>query len=132
MTGEEIQIRPFQPNDQPLVKQLILDGLGPVVRDIAPGVLQADAANGYAPLAIKAAHAPFVEKVRRQGIAALGIVNTYHYAALWPEVEALTEESLVAFAFVNGRSNMAPSGGIRPLFGTDPMAFGWPRRNAPN
>ena len=27
MTGEEIQIRPFQPNDQPLVKQLILDGL---------------------------------------------------------------------------------------------------------
>ncbi len=103
----------------------------PVVHDLAPGVLRVDAANGYSPLALKVGRAPLVEKARRQGIAALGIVNAYHFAALWPEVEALADEGLVAFAFVNGQADVAPPGGIKPLFGTDPMAFAWPRREGP-
>ncbi|MBT5416131.1 MAG: Ldh family oxidoreductase [Rhodospirillaceae bacterium] len=103
----------------------------PVVHNLAPGVVQVDAANGYSPLALKAGRGPLAEKARKQGIAALSIVNAYHFAALWPEVEPLAEEGLVAFAFVNGQADVAPPGGIRPLFGTDPMAFAWPRRNGP-
>lgn len=103
----------------------------PAVRDLAPGVVQVDAANGYSPLALKVGRAPLAEKARRQGIAALGIVNAYHFAALWPEVEAMAAEGLVAFAFVMGQSDLAPPGGIKPLFGTDPMAFAWPRRKGP-
>jgi delta1-piperideine-2-carboxylate reductase len=59
------------------------------------------------------------------------LVNSYHFAALWYEVEALAEQGLVAFAFVNSRSYVAPAGGTKPLFGTNPMAFGWPRKGRP-
>jgi LDH2 family malate/lactate/ureidoglycolate dehydrogenase len=57
----------------------------------------------------------------------LAVTNAYHFAALWPEVEALAAMGLVAFAFVSNLSYVAPAGGIKPLYGTNPMAFAWPR-----
>jgi LDH2 family malate/lactate/ureidoglycolate dehydrogenase len=59
------------------------------------------------------------------------VVNAYHFAALWYEVEALAAQGLIAFAFVNSRSYVAPAGGTKPLYGTNPMAFGWPRKGCP-
>ena len=37
-----------------------------------------------------------VEALGEHGIAALGVRNIYHFAALWPEVTALAEMGLVA------------------------------------
>ena len=62
-----------------------------------------------------------------KGNAALAITNTHHFAALWPETEALAERGLVGFAFVAAMSYVAPAGGTRPLYGTNPMSFAWPR-----
>ncbi|MPY75439.1 MAG: Ldh family oxidoreductase [Alphaproteobacteria bacterium] len=103
----------------------------PVIADLAPAVVQADAQGGFAPLALNAGRARLAEMARSQGIAAMPLVNAYHFAALWYEVEALAELGLVAFAFVNSRSYVAPAGGTKPLFGTNPMAFGWPRKGRP-
>jgi len=103
----------------------------PVVAELAPAVVQVDAKGGFAPLALKRGREPLIEKARANGIAAMPVVNSYHFAALWYEVEALATEGLVAFAFVNSRSYVAPAGGTKPLFGTDPMAFGWPRKDRP-
>ena len=60
-------------------------------------------------------------------MAALAIRRTHHYAALWPETQGLAEAGLVAMAFVNSPPYMAPAGGKRPFFGTNPMSFAWPR-----
>ena len=60
-------------------------------------------------------------------MAACAIRRTHHYAALWPETEALAEQGLVAMAFVNAPPYVAPAGGTKPFFGTNPMAFAWPR-----
>ena len=103
----------------------------PVINDLAPGVVQVDAQNGFAPLALQIGREPLMAKARSQGIAALAVINCYHFAALWPEVEALAQEGLVAFAFVDAMSYVAPAGGIKPLYGTNPMAFGWPRDGKP-
>jgi LDH2 family malate/lactate/ureidoglycolate dehydrogenase len=103
----------------------------PVVRELAPGVLQVDACRGFSPLALEVGRAPLAERARRQGIAALAVINSPHFAALWPEVEALAEEGLVAMAFVTALSYVAPAGGTKPLYGTNPMAFAWPREGAP-
>ena len=103
----------------------------PVVHDIAPAVVHVDAQNGFAPLALEVGAEPLAAKARAQGIAALALTNSYHFSALWPEVERLTALGLVAFAFVSAKSFVAPAGGIEPLYGTNPMAFGWPRENAP-
>jgi LDH2 family malate/lactate/ureidoglycolate dehydrogenase len=103
----------------------------PEVRELAPGVLQVDGRHGYSPLALEVGRGPLVDKARSQGIAALAVVNAHHFAALWPEVEALGEQGLVGFAFVSAFSYVAPAGGSKPLYGTNPMAFAWPREGAP-
>ncbi|MFT5393879.1 MAG: delta1-piperideine-2-carboxylate reductase [Gammaproteobacteria bacterium] len=103
----------------------------PKVRQLAPSVLQVDAQEGFAPLALHVGHKPLAELARAQGIAALGILNSLHFQAVWYEVEALAQEGLVALACVTASSSVAPAGGIKPLFGTNPMAFGWPRRDGP-
>jgi delta1-piperideine-2-carboxylate reductase len=109
-----------------------IDGCArPETRDLAPSVVQVDAKGGFAPLALRVGRQPLARKARAQGIAAMPIVNSHHFAALWYEVEALAEDGLVAFAFVNSRSFVAPAGGTKPLFGTNPMAFAWPRAGRP-
>ena len=101
----------------------------PQVTDAAPGLVRVDAQGGYAQLAFERGLPLLVEKTRRSGIAALAINHCVHFAALWPEIEALTAEGLVALACTPSHAWVAPAGGTRPLLGTNPLAFGWPRPN---
>jgi delta1-piperideine-2-carboxylate reductase len=104
----------------------------PRVFDVAPGVVRVDAARGYAPPAILAGRDLAKKKARENGISCLAIHNSFHFAALWWEVEALANEGIVSLAFVNSRSFVAHQpGGKRKLYGTNPMAFGFPRAAAP-
>jgi LDH2 family malate/lactate/ureidoglycolate dehydrogenase len=103
----------------------------PEVHELAPAIVHVDGKNGFAPLALQIGRAPLTAKARQYGIAALAVTRMYHFAALWPEVEALAEAGLVAFAFTAARSDMAPAGGSKPLYGTNPMAFAWPRAGHP-
>lgn len=103
----------------------------PKMRDLAPGVIQVDAMQGFSPLALAVGRAPLIERARAQGIAALSVINAHHFAALWPEVEPLAEEGLAALACVNSFSYVAPAGGTKPLYGTNPIAFAWPREHQP-
>jgi delta1-piperideine-2-carboxylate reductase len=103
----------------------------PQITTLAPSVLHVEAGFGFAPLALELSREPLIEMAREQGIAALCINNAYHIAALWPETEALAEQGLVAFAFTASMSSVAPAGGTKPLFGTNPMAFAWPRPGRP-
>ncbi len=103
----------------------------PSVTNIAPAVLRCDGDNGYTPLAHTVSREPLAECARQHGIASLGIVRTFHFAALWYEVTALAEEGLVAFAFTSYKPAVAPAGGRKAVFGTNPMAFAWPRKGRP-
>lgn len=94
-------------------------------------VVHVDALKGFCPLALRTGLPSLIEKVRLHGTAALAIHNTYNIAALWPEVEMLAEQGLVAFAFTGANAYVAPAGGTRPVFGTNPMAFGFPREKHP-
>lgn len=99
----------------------------PKLHDIAPGILRVDGDGGFAPLSLDTGLPALAERARSQGIAALGLVDIYHFAALWPEVETLAEAGLSALAFTQASPMVAPTGGTRPFFGTNPMAFSWPR-----
>ena len=104
----------------------------PQVHELAPAIVQVDGRNGFASLALQIGCAPLAEKARRHGIAALAVTRIYHFAALWPEVEVLAAQDLVAFAFTAAMSYVAPAGGRKPLYGTNPMAFAWPRMGHSN
>jgi len=80
--------------------------------------------NGYAPLALQRSREPLLDCAKSQGIAALSIIHTHHFAVLWMEVSALAELGLCAFAFTAYMPCVAPAGGSKPFYGTNPMAFG--------
>uniref|UniRef100_A0A7S0B6Z7 Malate dehydrogenase n=1 Tax=Pyrodinium bahamense TaxID=73915 RepID=A0A7S0B6Z7_9DINO len=99
----------------------------PQVHDRGPGVVHVDAAGVFSPVAFTAGLPVLVEKAWRQGVAVLSIANSLHFSALWWEAEILAAEGLIALVFVNSLAFMAPHGGSKRVFGTNPMAFAWPR-----
>ena len=103
----------------------------PTIEQLAPAVIRVDGDNGFAPLGQAMAHQPLVDCARNNGIASLAFVNMYHIAAMWPEVEKLAMEGLCGFSFTAAYPYVAPAGGTKPLYGTNPMGFAWPRKNAP-
>lgn len=99
----------------------------PEVIDQAPALVKVDARGGFAQVAFQRGAPALVEKARRAGIAALAINHCVHFSALWAELEVLTGAGLVALACTPSHAWVAPAGGRKPLFGTNPIAFGWPR-----
>lgn len=99
----------------------------PTVSDRSAAVVAVDAQFGFSQLAFEVGSRHLVEKARRTGIAALVINHCFHFSALWPEVESLAEQGLAALAMTPSHAWVAPAGGSRPVFGTNPIAFGWPR-----
>lgn len=91
-----------------------------------PGLLAIDAAHGFAYPALDEAVDLLPEITRAQGVAAAAIRRSHHCGAAGRPVEALAERGLVAILFANAPASMAPWGGSRPVFGTNPIAFACP------
>lgn len=92
-----------------------------------PALLQVDGDGGYAPIAHKKLAAPLAKLARENGVAMCALTNTFHFAALWQEVEMLANEGVVALACTAFKPALPPAGGKKPLYGTNPVAFAWPR-----
>jgi delta1-piperideine-2-carboxylate reductase len=99
----------------------------PQISELSPAIVRVDAGFGYSQLAFELGSKILVEKARKIGIAALAINHCFHFSALWPEVEAIAEQGLAALAMTPSHSWVAPAGGTKPVFGTNPIAFAWPR-----
>ncbi|HWL57725.1 MAG TPA: Ldh family oxidoreductase [Paracoccus sp. (in: a-proteobacteria)] len=99
----------------------------PVLTDDGSAVIRVDARGAFSPAAFEIGAPVLAERARKLGLAALVINSCTHFSALWPEIEVLTGQGLAALAMCPSYSTVAPAGGIRPLLGTNPMAFGWPR-----
>ena len=99
----------------------------PKINLLTNSVIKLDANNGYAPLAHKTGLPKLIKITKSNGVGILAIHRVHHMAALWPEVEALAEENLVGFACTAYMPSVAPAGGFKPLFGTNPISFAWPR-----
>lgn len=91
-----------------------------------PGVLAIDAGHGFAYPAIDLAIAELPELVREQGVMAAPIRRSSHCGAAGLHVERLAEQGLVAMLFANTPGAIAPWGGSKPVFGTNPIAFAAP------
>lgn len=106
--------------------KVVLDA-EPEMEDVSPAITRVDARFGFSQLAFDHGLGELIRKAQGIGIAALAINNCYHFSALWPEVEAIAEAGLVGLAMTPSHSWVAPAGGTRPVYGTNPIAFSWPR-----
>ena len=103
----------------------------PEVTDAAPGLVLTEAGNGFAQPALRASAALLRQKARSQGIAAVAIRNSHHFAAVWPDIEPFAADGFIAMGLVNGRRRMVAYDGKRKVLGTSPMGFACPRAGKP-
>ena len=103
----------------------------PKISKITPSVVKVDGNNCLAPMVLNKSLPELIKAAKENGVAVLSITNSHHMAAMWPETEAIAEEGLVAFACTSYKPAVAPAGSIKPLFGTNPISFAWPRKSKP-
>jgi (2R)-3-sulfolactate dehydrogenase (NADP+) len=95
--------------------------------DPGKAVIRINAKDGFAFPAIAIAIDRLLPLARQYGIAAAAIAHSHHCGALGYHVERLGEQGLVGIMFANSPAAIAPWGGNKALFGTNPIAFAAPR-----
>lgn len=106
----------------------LVDGRAvPEVTPAGAAFLRVDARRGFARPALDMVAEEVAAMARSAGACILAIGNSFHYGPLWLDVEPFTDRGLVALTMVNSVTFVVPHGGRRPVYGTNPMAFGVPR-----
>lgn len=95
----------------------------------APSMLVVDAATGFAHSAIDLGFSSLMPLAREQGIAALAIRNSYNCGVLGYHTARLAREGLVGLGFTNAPASIAPSGGSKPIVGTNPVSIAVPGKD---
>jgi (2R)-3-sulfolactate dehydrogenase (NADP+) len=109
-----------------------IDGqVTPSAEQVAPAAVLADARDGFAHPAIDLGMELFLPLASKTGIAALGVTNSYNCGVCGYHVERIAETGLVALGFVNAPASIAPWGGRKAVFGTNPLSCAVPREGAP-
>ncbi|NBN62715.1 Ldh family oxidoreductase [Microvirga tunisiensis] len=104
-----------------------VDGFArPVLVEATPALVRVDAGLGFAYPAFDLALAALPQPARKLGIAMAAVRRSHHFGQAGAHCEALAAQGLVAFVFGNAPKAIAPWGGRRPLFGTNPIAFAAP------
>jgi delta1-piperideine-2-carboxylate reductase len=101
----------------------------PINHFLTQNTIRVDGDYGFAPMAIQVGLPALIETTNLHGVGVLTITNTHHFAALWHETEALAEKNLIGIACTAYMPSVAPAGATKPLFGTNPISFAWPRKD---
>lgn len=102
----------------------------PVETRISPALSRIDAGNGFAYPAIALALESTRQAAAANGLGCALIGNSHHFGAAGLFVEKLAANGQLAIMTGNSPKAIAPAGGSAALFGTNPIAFAAPRRNA--
>lgn len=94
---------------------------------LTSSAIRLDGDRGFAPLTLEHGVPLLAKASEAQGVAVLLIRNSFHFAALWPEVEMLAGRGLVGLACTVHLPMVAPFGATQAFFSTNPIAFAWPR-----
>ncbi|MGR3837230.1 MAG: Ldh family oxidoreductase [Cognatishimia sp.] len=96
-----------------------------------PGVITVDAGTGFAHAAIDKGFEALIPLARSQGIAALAISNSYNCGVLGYHTHRLASAGLLGIGFTNAPASIAPSGGAKPVVGTNPFSIAAPGEDGP-
>ncbi len=100
----------------------------PAVSRLGAAAARIDAADGFAYPAFDLAVDTAIQLTADSPVAAIAVTNSHHFGVAGHHVERLAEAGLIGLVFGNSPAAIAPWGGNVKLFGTNPIAFGFPRR----
>ena len=103
----------------------------PSCERVGPAALVVDVCDGFAHPGIELGFADLVPLAKQTGVATMAVTNSYNCGVVGYHVERLAGHGLVALGFVNAPASIAPWGGAKPVFGTNPIAFAAPRGAGP-
>ncbi len=96
------------------------------------GMILLDGQNQLGAVVGRRALAIAMERARQTGIAAVGVRNSNHFGACSYYAEKAIGEGMILLVFSNAPQTMAPIGGTRPFFGSNPLAIGIPAGQEPS
>jgi len=101
----------------------------PAIVDARGGAVLIDARCGLAFPACALAVGEAIRRAREFGVAFAGVTNSHHFGVAAWHLEPVGAGGLVGLALGNSPAAMPAAGGTRPLFGTNPLAAVFPRRD---
>ncbi len=112
------------------LKSGVLNGKAePRLKHVTPALARLDGDGGFGYAAAELAMHEAIAMAKRQGIGAVGVHNSNFFGAGAYYVNLAAEAGMIGFAMSNSFPKVAAHGGLRPVLGTNPFAFGAPRAN---
>ena len=99
----------------------------PSVISQSPSYLHVSADNGFAYPALEFAIDQAVQMAEATGCVAIAVSQSNHCGTLASHVEKLAMQGMIGLMVANTPAAIAPWGGNKPLYGTNPIAFAAPR-----
>ena len=67
-----------------------------------------------------------IEKARKFGLGSVAVRNSSHYGIAGYYPWMATKEGMIGLSVTNARPSVSPTFGVKPMLGTNPIAFGAP------
>jgi len=96
---------------------------------LAPSIARCDGGGGFGYHAAEHATKLAIAMARDTGIGIAGVRNSNFFGAGAYYVKLAADAGMIGMAMSNSFPKVVAHGGIRPVLGTNPFAFGAPRRN---
>ena len=94
------------------------------VKNISKSISIIDADNSIGFVAADEAIKKTIQNAKKTGIGLVAVKNSGHYGLSGYYVERAVKKNLITFAFTNAPPAIAPFGGKKSVFGTNPICFG--------
>ena len=92
------------------------------------GAVLVDAQAGLAFAACDLAVAQAIDAARQSGVAFAGVVHSHHCGVVVDHLRSVAAAGMVGLGFANSPAAMPAAGGKHAIFGTNPVAAVFPRR----
>ncbi len=94
--------------------------------ELSPVMYRLNAGNGFGQIAGEEAIRKAVDLAKASGVGMVVVNNSNHYGAASYFCALAAEADCIGMTFTNATPKVAPHGGTKPIFGTNPIAFGCP------
>jgi (2R)-3-sulfolactate dehydrogenase (NADP+) len=101
----------------------------PVIAKAKGAALLVDAQNGLAFPACALAVQETIRRAREFGVGFAGVTRSHHFGVAAHHLQPIGDAGFVGLAFGNSPAAMPTAGGRHPVFGTNPIAATFPRKD---